>query len=68
MNIQTTITATLHVTPEFTGKVMVYIVNGEVKSDMRVLDGEYCTSVKGFIELARMAGWNVTPVREVCHV
>ncbi|WP_233967576.1 hypothetical protein [Pectobacterium polaris] len=61
-NQMPTITATLQVTPDFTGRVLVYVNNGEVERDMPLSDDQIALTVDGFIELAKRAGWHVIPV------
>ncbi len=56
-----TITATLQVTPDFTGRVLVYVKNGRATSDRRLFDDELVAGLDTFLDLARKAGWHVTP-------
>ncbi|KGA39559.1 hypothetical protein KU75_21870 [Pectobacterium odoriferum] len=56
-----TITATLQVTPDFTGRVLVYVKDGRATSDRRLFDDELVAGLDTFLELARKAGWHVTP-------
>lgn len=56
-----TITATLQVTPDFTGRVLVYVKNGAVERDMPLSDDQIALTVDDFIELAKRAGWHVIP-------
>jgi hypothetical protein len=43
----------LHVLPDFTGRVVLYIENGQVKCDRRLLNDEHICSLATFIEMAR---------------
>lgn len=43
----------LHVSPEYTGRVVLYIENGRVKADRRVSDDEHICALDTFIEMAR---------------
>ncbi len=43
----------LHVLPEFTGRVVIYIENGKVKADRRLSDDEHIYALDTFIEMAR---------------
>ncbi|UPQ69725.1 hypothetical protein [Kluyvera ascorbata] len=43
----------LHVLPEFTGRVVLYIENGVVKCDRRLHDDEHICALDTFIEMAR---------------
>lgn len=43
----------LHVAPEFTGRVVLYIENGVVKCDRRLHDDEHICALDTFIEMAR---------------
>lgn len=49
----------LHVSPEFTGRVVLYIEKGHVKCDRRLLDDEHICAIDTFIELAREAGLRI---------
>lgn len=43
----------LHVAPEFTGRVVLYIESGIVKADRRLSDDEHICALDTFIEMAR---------------
>ncbi|HAF1518820.1 TPA: hypothetical protein G8L55_003879 [Salmonella enterica] len=43
----------LHVLPDFTGRVVLYIENGRVIRDRRLLDDEHICALDTFIEMAR---------------
>lgn len=43
----------LHVLPDFTGRVVLYIENGQVKCDRRLSPDEHICSLATFIEMAR---------------
>lgn len=43
----------LHVLPDFTGRVVLYIENGRVTCDRRLLDDEHICALDTFIEMAR---------------
>jgi len=43
----------LHVLPEYTGRVVLYIENGKVKADRRLSDDEHICALDTFIEMAR---------------
>ncbi|MBJ9288889.1 hypothetical protein [Citrobacter freundii] len=43
----------LHVAPEFTGRVVLYIESGKVKADRRLSDDEHICALDTFIEMAR---------------
>lgn len=47
----------LHVLPDFTGRVVLYIENGRVKADRRLSDDEHICAIDTFIEMAREMGW-----------
>ncbi|WP_050569850.1 hypothetical protein [Dickeya sp. NCPPB 3274] len=59
-----TITATLQVTSDFTGRVLVYVENGRATNDRRLFDDEHVACLDAFLELARLAGWQVAPTGE----
>lgn len=43
----------LHVLPDFTGRVVLYIEKGRVICDRRLLDDEHICALDTFIEMAR---------------
>jgi len=43
----------LHVLPDFTGRVVLYIENWKVKCDRRLLEEEHICALDTFIEMAR---------------
>ena len=43
----------LHVLPDFTGRVVLYIENGQVKCDRRLSPDEHICTLDTFIEMAR---------------
>ncbi|HFW5273470.1 TPA: hypothetical protein ACIBWY_004638 [Salmonella enterica subsp. enterica serovar Bullbay] len=43
----------LFISPDFTGRVVLYIENGRVTDDRRLLDDELICSMDTFIEMAR---------------
>lgn len=53
-------TVDLHVSPDFSGRVVVYVKNGLV-TVRRLADDEHISSLAGFIEMVQLAGWTVTP-------
>ncbi|ULR31769.1 hypothetical protein MJO48_03405 [Dickeya fangzhongdai] len=59
-----TLNATLSVPPDFTGRVLVYVKNGRATSDRRLFDDEHVACLDTFLELARLAGWQVAPTGE----
>ncbi|MDI9801339.1 hypothetical protein [Citrobacter koseri] len=61
------LTADLHVSPDFSGRVLVYVRNGLV-TVRRLADNEHLLTLTGFIEMARQAGWVVTPPEDVTEV
>lgn len=52
----------LHVLPEFTGRVVLYIENGKVKADRRLSDDEHICGLDTFIEMAREMGLRLQEV------
>lgn len=46
----------LHVLPDFTGRVVLYIEKGRVTCDRRLLDDEHICALDTFIEMAREVG------------
>lgn len=55
----------LHVLPDFTGRVVLYIENGKVKCDRRLSDEEHICALDTFIELAREAGLQIEEISNV---
>ncbi|NBJ34746.1 hypothetical protein GE191_13750 [Serratia fonticola] len=51
----------IHVAPEFSGRLTVYIENGELKAYRPYAPEEITATMGTFIELAERAGWTVTP-------
>ena len=49
----------LHVLPDFTGRVVLYIEKGRVTCDRRLLDDEHICALDTFIEMAREAGLRI---------
>lgn len=43
----------LHVLPDFTGRVVLYIENGRVTCDRRLFEDEHICALDTFIEMAR---------------
>ncbi|KAA5955285.1 MULTISPECIES: hypothetical protein [unclassified Pantoea] len=56
-----TLTAKLHVAPDFTGRVIAYFEKGELKADMRLRKDELTATLDGFLEFAKSEGWTVCP-------
>ena len=52
----------LHVLPDFTGRIVLYIENGKVKCDRRLLEEEHICALDTFIEMAREAGLRIQEV------
>ncbi|WP_226052959.1 hypothetical protein [Dickeya chrysanthemi] len=59
-----TLNATLNVSPDFTGRVLVYVENGRATNDRQLFDDEHVACLDTFLELARRAGWHVVPPGE----
>lgn len=47
----------LHVSPDFTGRVVLYIENGRVTCDRRLRDEEHICAMDTFIEMASEMGY-----------
>ncbi|EAU0222770.1 hypothetical protein Q4W49_001719 [Salmonella enterica] len=56
-----TFTVTIPVSPDFTGRILVKLENGVVKSTYTLDQKERVASLQGFLELAEMAGFKVIP-------
>lgn len=60
-NISPEILTLLGIYPGTTGRVMLYVENGVITSNLPIPKHHFCCSVESFIELAQRAGWHVTP-------
>jgi len=54
----------LHVAPEFSGRVLLYIENGMVKADAPLQPDEIIGSAALFGEILERAGYRLTPVQK----
>lgn len=70
-NIPEEILTKLGIYPSTTGRVLLYVRNGVITANMPILPEHHCCSLETFIELARNAGWHVSPIhpeQEVANV
>lgn len=61
VNAELTVSAMLHVSPDFSGRVLVSLMNGKVQCDRRLRDDEIIASLLSFLELAEIAGFQIIP-------
>lgn len=54
----------LHVSSDFSGRIMLYVENGLVKSDLPLLPDEIIGTPSLFNQLLERAGYRVTPVKK----
>lgn len=54
----------INVAPDFSGRLTVYVENGELKAYRPYSPEEFTCTLGSFIELAERAGWKVTPPEE----
>lgn len=54
----------INVAPDFSGRLTVYVENGELKAYRPYSPEEISATLGTFIELAERAGWKVTPPEE----
>lgn len=54
----------INVAPDFSGRLTVYVENGELKAYRPYSPEEFTCTLGTFIELAERAGWKVTPPEE----
>lgn len=54
----------INVAPDFSGRLTVYVENGELKAYRPYSPEEFTATLGTFIELAERAGWKVTPPEE----
>ncbi|WP_316391091.1 CHC2 zinc finger domain-containing protein [Citrobacter farmeri] len=57
----------LHVAPGFTGTVVVHLKEGRHVCDYPFVNGEHIATLPSFLEMARLAGWSVTPEQGGCN-
>lgn len=57
----------LHVSPNFTGRVVVQLKEGRHVCDYPLVNGEHIATLPSFLEMAQRAGWSVTPEQGVCN-
>lgn len=57
----------LHVAPGFTGTVIVHLKEGHHVCDYPLVHGEHVATLPAFLEMARNAGWSVTPEQGECN-
>ena len=50
--------------PDFTGRIIVNLEDGKLKSWYQPRPDELTANLKVFMELAKRAGWKVTPPEE----
>ncbi|WP_208743710.1 hypothetical protein [Citrobacter portucalensis] len=54
----------LHISPSFSGRIMLYVENGLVKSEMPLLPEEIIGTPVLFDHILERAGYRVTPVKK----
>lgn len=65
--LRTLLSVNLHVSPNFTGRVVVQLKEGRHVCDYPLVNGEHVATLPSFLEMARRAGWSVTPEQGVCN-
>ncbi|EPN6930055.1 MULTISPECIES: CHC2 zinc finger domain-containing protein [Citrobacter] len=65
--LNTVTTVNLHVSPGFTGRVVVQLKEGRHVCDYPLVNGEHVATLPSFLEMACRAGWSVTPEQGVCN-
>ncbi|WP_288887120.1 CHC2 zinc finger domain-containing protein [uncultured Citrobacter sp.] len=65
--LSTTLNVNLHVAPDFTGRVVVQLKEGRHVCDYPLVNAEHIATLPSFLEMARLAGWSVTPKQGVCN-
>ncbi|HEI8999792.1 TPA: DNA primase [Citrobacter koseri] len=65
--LRTLLSVNLHVSPNFTGRVVVQLKEGRHVCDYPLVNGEHIATLPSFLEMARLAGWSVTPEQGVCN-
>lgn len=54
----------IRVNPEYTGRMCLYVENGQLKVSRPIAHDEFIGALDTFIELAQRAGWKVTKPEE----
>lgn len=54
----------VQVKPDFTGRIMLHIKNGQMEAHEPLLPGYHLSTLQGFLEMAQAAGYEVV-VKEV---
>ncbi|MGX1957063.1 hypothetical protein [Serratia proteamaculans] len=54
----------INVMPDFSGRLTVYVENGNLQAYRPYSPEEFTATLGTFIELAERAGWKVTPPEE----
>ena len=54
----------LNVSPDFSGRIMLYVENGLVTSEMRLMPDEIIGTPSLFNQLLERAGYRVTPAEK----
>lgn len=65
--LKTVLSVNLHVPHNFTGRVIVQLKEGRHMCDYPLVNGEHVATLSVFLEMARRAGWSVTPEQGVCN-
>ncbi|MGN5575925.1 CHC2 zinc finger domain-containing protein [Enterobacter sp. Lyrl_3] len=65
--LNTVLNVNLHVAPGFTGTVIVHLKEGRQVCDYPLVNGEHIATLPSFLEMARNAGWSVTPEQGGCN-
>ncbi|AXF77172.1 hypothetical protein AV903_15885 [Erwinia tracheiphila] len=55
----------LNISPNFSGRLVLHFMNGELDSCCQIQPGEFIASLTAFIEVARAAGFAVTPTKKI---
>ncbi len=50
----------IRVNPEYTGRICLYVENGQLRRTRPVADNEVFGDLDTFLYLARLAGWKIT--------
>lgn len=54
----------LHISPDFTGRILLYIENGVVKGETPLMADEIIGTPSLFNQLLERAGYRITPVQK----
>ncbi|WP_432321980.1 hypothetical protein [Yersinia enterocolitica] len=52
--------AIVRIAPDYTGRIILTIENGKIKSEQRLDDSVFIATLAAFLELAKLAGYSLS--------